>query len=214
MSYSKPLGDRERALEDLFFQKEEARAIEKLRERLNREVEFEHLANALGLRDSEIVNPLLKLGLREESVTALIMAPLVCVAWADRTLDNEERKELLKAEAELGISPDSAAAELLTTWLDHAPAETLLDTWVAYVKELPNSLHPDDLTRVRNDILSWSWRIAYSLEKSFLRGGASCEAERAVIERIEEALGAPSKSKPDADGPKSSGVDEIIRTMT
>ena len=133
MSYTKPLAERERALEDAFFRKESERLLAAMRERKSHEAQKEALSEVLGLRDERIIEPLLDLGIREENVTALVMAPLVAVAWADRTLDNEERYTLLEAENDLGIDPKSAAGELLAVWLSHRPHENLIDAWAAYV---------------------------------------------------------------------------------
>lgn len=188
MSGSGPLSEREKALEDLFFRKESERLLEAMRTRKSREEKFEALSSALGVDAPELINPLLNLGLREENITALVLAPLVAVAWADRTLYNTERRSILRAEDDFGIDPKSEAGRLLEVWLDHRPHESLLDAWAAYVGELCRVLEPDERTQLRNDIVSRSHRIARAVEKSFLRGGGPTEAERTTLEKIEAAF--------------------------
>jgi hypothetical protein len=208
MSFSRPLADRQRALEDAFFRKESERLLAAMRERETREAQFDRLSVVLGVRDAEVINPLLDLGLKEESVTALVMAPLVAVAWADRNLDNEERHLLLQAKSDFGIAPDSEAGQLLRVWLEHRPHEHLIDAWSAYVGELCKALAPAESARLREDIVSWSRRIAGALEKSFLRGGGPAKEERAVLEKIEQAF-----ANAGTDG-KRGGADDVISSMS
>jgi hypothetical protein len=216
MSYTKPLAERERALEEAFFRKESERLLAAMRERKSREARIEALSAVLGLRDERIIEPLLDLGIREENVTALVMAPLVAVAWADRTLDNEERYYLLEAENDLGIDPKSAAGELLAVWLSHRPHENLIDAWAAYVKELCRVLEPAERARLHEDVSSWSWRIARAIEKSFLRGGGPSDAERAVLDRIEEAfqVEAEREEKENTSGDRPDKLDRAITSMS
>ena len=188
MSRSRPLSEREKAFEDLFFREESERLVEAMRARKSRKEQFAALSGALGVDAPELINPLLELDLREKNVTALVLAPLVAVAWADRMLDNEERRSILKAEDDFGIDPKSEAGLLLEVWLDHRPHESLLDAWAAYVGELCRVLEPDERTRLRNEIVSRSRRIARAVEKSFLRSGGPTEAEKAVLEKIEAAF--------------------------
>ena len=216
MPYTKPLAERERALEDAFFRKESERLLAAMRERKSREAQIEALSGVLGLRDERIIAPLIELGIREENVTALVMAPLVAVAWADRTLDNEVRYNLLEAENDLGIDPKSPAGELLSVWLSHRPHENLIDAWSAYVKELCRVLEPAERARLREDVSSWSWRIARAIEKSFLRGGGPSEAERAVLDRIEAAFRVDGEQGEDesASQQKPDKLDRAITSMS
>ena len=188
MSRSGPLSEREKAFEDLFFRKESERLVEAMRARKTREEQFAALSGVLGVEAPELINPLLDLDLRGENVAALVLAPLVAVAWADHTLDDEERRSIMKAKDDFGIDPESDAGQLLLLWLDHRPHESLLDAWAAYVGELCRALGPDERTQLRNDVIARSKRIASAVEKSFLRSGGPTDAENAVLERIEAAF--------------------------
>lgn len=212
MSYTRPLAERERVLEEAFFRKESERLLADMRTRNTRQAQFEALSRVLGVRDARILNPLLDLGLQEESVTALVMAPLVAVAWADRNLDNEERRTLLQAENDFGIDPESEAGKLLSVWLDHRPHANLIDAWAAYVAELCRVLPDGERARLRADVVNWSWRIAHALEKSFLRGGAPSRAERAILDRIEDAF--RIEGDHDSSRLKSSRLDRAITSMS
>ncbi len=188
MSYTRPFGSRERALEEAFFRKESDRLIEAMRAKKTREKEFEALSRSIGMSDPEIIDPLLDLGLRETNVTALVMAPLIAVAWADHKIESDERRLIDESADALGIEHSGEGGELLEIWLNHRPDESLLDAWVAYVHELRKVLGEEATRRLRDDLLARSKRIARSLKKSLLRGGGPTPAEVEVIERIEAAF--------------------------
>lgn len=219
MSYAKPLAHRERALEDAFFQKEDQRLLLELRSRASQKARCEELATALGVEDSAIIEPLVKLGLRDENVTALMMAPLVALAWADQTLDNDERRMLLEAESVLGIEPDSGADHLLNAWLDEPPSKMLLDTWCAYVAELRQIISPSDYERLHGQIRKLAGEIATAIEKSFLRSGGPTRREREVLTRIEEAFAqdgdkVPKSLHEQALASGRSTIDDALRAMS
>lgn len=189
MSRTNPLAERERALEDLFFKKENERLIEAMRARKSREAQFDALSNALGVKSPALIDPLLDLGVREENVTALVLAPLVAVAWADHELHDDERRALLKAEHDFAIEPESDAGQLLDHWLHHRPHESLLDAWAAYVRELCQVLPAEEKERLREDVLTRARDILDTFENSLQRGGGPSEPEKQAIAKIEAAFG-------------------------
>lgn len=218
MSYAKPLVERERALEEAFFRRENARLLEEMRARRSRAEQFDALSAALGVRQAKIIDPLLDMGLREENVTALVMAPLVAVAWADRRLDDDERRLLIEAEQEHGIEPDSEAARLFDHWLEHRPHPEMLDAWSAYVSELCRVLDARQREQLREDVVSWSWEIARAIDRTIREGHGPSRAERAVIERIEQAFGSDGGGDGSGGGGDQgrdpSGVDDAIASMS
>jgi len=179
---------REKAFEDMFFRKKNEELIEAMRARKTRDEQFAALASVLGVDGTTLIDPLLDLGLRGANVTALVLAPLVAVAWADRTLDDHDRRVILKAEDDFDIDPESEAGQILGNWLDHRPHESLIDVWSAYVVELCRVLGPEERVRLRNDIVSRTRRIARAVEKSFLRGSGPTEEEAAVLAQVEAAF--------------------------
>ncbi len=188
MAQSNPLKAREKAFEDMFFQKKNEELIEAMRAKKTRDEQFSALGSVLGVDSSTLIDPLLDLGLRGENVAALVLAPLVSVAWADRNLDNEERRVILKAEDDFDIDSESEAGQLLASWLEFRPHESLLDAWAGYVGEICKVLGAEERARLRDDIVSRAHRIASAVEKSFLRGGGPTEEALAVVARIEAAF--------------------------
>jgi hypothetical protein len=188
MSYSRPLTEREKALEEAFFRDQNARLIESLRVKKAAATQKEALAAVIGVRDESILSPLHALGVRAENVAALVLAPLVAVAWADHQLDAEERRALIEAEQHFGIDPDSESGRLLATWLAARPHESLLGAWTSYVQQLCRVLAPDERTKLRDEIVGRASAIARSFEKSFLRGGGPTRAEAEVLAKVEAAF--------------------------
>ena len=119
------LGDRGKSLEDEFFRKENARAIERLRELKERTTSRETLAKAIGITNEKIIDRLIELGIRPEIVSALAIVPLVEVAWADGSLDAKERQAVLERAEKSGIAPGTADHDLLHTAERKLPALVL-----------------------------------------------------------------------------------------
>ena len=208
MRHSNPLAERERALENAFFQKETERLLEKMRKKDSRDAQMKSLANVLGVDKAGILEPLLDLGLRESNISALVIAPLVSIAWADGQMDNEERRLITKFEIALGVDPDSEAGELVDLWLHHRPHESLIDIWARYVGELCEVLSDETCKKLRDDIVSRASRIARAFEKSFLRGGGPTAEEKAVIRKIEDAFsGVPGSANRSQESPRTADLE-------
>jgi len=91
------LEDRGRALEDEFFNKENAKKIEALKEKLDEQRSREDLRKASGMTDDAVLDKLVDLGLSAQTITALSLVPLVTVAWADGSIQDNERNAILQA---------------------------------------------------------------------------------------------------------------------
>ena len=70
------------------------------------------------MTDEEIQGGLKSLGIGEHNVAVVALLPLVQVAWADGTIQQEERKVIREAAARLGIGP----AKVLEGWLTTRPS--------------------------------------------------------------------------------------------
>ncbi|MBZ0160816.1 MAG: hypothetical protein K8G79_11890, partial [bacterium] len=136
------LKDRGRDLEDEFFRREDQRLIERLNELKAAEMTREALAKASGITKTAVLDRLMALGIRAETVTALFMVPLVEVAWADGTLDAKERRAILDRTGDSGVSRGSAEYALLEAWLDRRPDPKLLTAWTHLVQGLCEQLGP------------------------------------------------------------------------
>jgi len=181
------LGERKKALEEQFFARQEKELRERVRRQAEETARREGLAAASGLRDPEVLDRLAALGLDGESVAALGLVPLVEVAWADRSLHDEERQAVLRAAEESGVAAGSAAHELLESWLEKRPGRELLAAWKGYVEALAAELGPEERQTLRQELLGRARAVAESAG-GFLGMGKVSDAERAVLADLESAF--------------------------
>jgi hypothetical protein len=134
------LRDRGRGLEDEFFRREDQRLLARLNELKAVETTRAALAKASGIADPAVLEALLALGIRAETVAALSVVPLVEVAWADGSLDARERGAVLEGAGQAGIAPGSTAHALLEPWLERRPDPTLLTAWIQLVRDIRDRL--------------------------------------------------------------------------
>ena len=187
MASDSPLADRERALEDAFFKKENERLIEELRAEREREAGRDALAEKLGLEGTAVLDSLLDQGLTAESATALRLIPLVAVGWADGEIDASERRVILESAREFGVKAGGAADELVSGWLDASPAPALLEAWNGVVSELCKGLDANAKNALREDLIGRARSVAQSAGGVF-GIGAQSGSEKAMIEKLEQAF--------------------------
>jgi hypothetical protein len=183
------LADREKALEDLFFEKENRRLVEKLKAEKEHAEARQALAQLTGLSDEALLDKLVDLGLRTETWAALTLVPLVEVAWADGSVDARERKAVIAGAEANGVVPGSASAELLASWLEQRPSTGYLDAWDATIKALCADLDEGDRNRMRDEILDRARRVAASAGGFLGLGGKISSAEQRVLDALATAFG-------------------------
>jgi hypothetical protein len=125
---------REHALEASYFQRQDARLIEKLR----RNAELDEIAAAL-VEKLHVDNPDLlvrarHLGITAETAPALFLAPLVQVAWAEGSVGAAECKAVLRQARGRGLGPSSTAYHQLQEWLRNRPPEAIFTTALEVIR--------------------------------------------------------------------------------
>jgi hypothetical protein len=175
---------RGKALEAAFFQKEDARAIEGLR----RHSLEDRLGRVTGIQDSAALEFLVRQGIREETLPALLLVPLVVVAWADERTTALERLEIHAQARSLGIEPDSEAHRLLEIWLKQQPEPALLEAWERYAEALAAALDAEQREELRDEVLRHAREVA-AADGGVLRLGRRISgAERKMLERLGRAF--------------------------
>ena len=184
-----PLDDRKNALEEEFFRKENAAVIARLRATQERGQQREAMAAASGITDEAVLDRLIDQGLNAASSAAVALVPLVAVAWADRKLDESERRAVLAEAASSGLGAGTAGYELLEGWLRQAPPPSLLATWVEYAQALASNMEAGDRQTFRDTLLTRAKAVATAAGGGFAGLGSKVSgAEQAVLRTIEEAL--------------------------
>ena len=182
------LRDRGRSLEDEFFRREDKRLLAKLSELKAAEMNREALARATGITTPEVLDKLLGLGVRAETVAALSIVPLVEVAWADGSLDPKERRAVLDRARDSGVAPGSTAQTLLEAWLDRRPDPKLLDAWTHMVRGIRDQLGPDEAARLEAGLLGQARAVASASGGVLGMGAKVSGAEAAMLARLESAF--------------------------
>jgi len=122
------LKERERGEETDYFRRADAKLIEKMRARAQLSEIAQALADKLRVDDPELLRRVAELGLDRETGTAILVAPLVQVAWADGHVSEAERSIVLELAASRGLVAGMPAHDKLLGWLRERPSDALFET--------------------------------------------------------------------------------------
>jgi hypothetical protein len=129
---TKPLSDllkeRERGAEAAYFNERDANLVKKIRDRAQLHEVAVALAEKLRVDEPALLERTVSLGLTQETGAALLVAPLVQVAWADGEVSDHERTVVLELAAERGIVDGTPAHAQLVAWLRTSPGPDVFDT--------------------------------------------------------------------------------------
>ena len=136
--------DRARGEEEAYFRKQDARLIEKLRQK-TRFSEIAHaLAEKLHADEPALLERIQKLGVTLDTGSAFILAPLVEVAWADGEVSHAERDTILRIAEQRGVEPGSADYRQLLDWVAHRPSDEVFHTALEAIRIGLSVLPPDE----------------------------------------------------------------------
>lgn len=182
------LEKRRKALENVFFEKYNRQLLDQMREKHQHELDHDRLAKVCGVVDEQFLELLLDQDIQAESLAALLLVPLVVVAWADREMSPEEIQVILEAAHELGIEDGTPAIKLLNYWLVHPPTGKLVETWTSYANILCSRLEPDDRKHFCDNLLHRAREVAQAAGGVLGVGPKICKKEREALDRLAAAL--------------------------
>jgi hypothetical protein len=174
------LGDRKKALEESFFARENAKLLERMKVEKDTHETREALARVSGIESAEILEKLCTLGVDADTWTAVSIAPLVEVAWADGKIDDAERRAVLSGAEANGIASESPGYQLLESWLAHRPDGRLLEVWGAFIVGLCAELGENERKSLKDQILGRARSVAEATG-GFLGLGSKISNEEQVI---------------------------------
>jgi hypothetical protein len=122
------LKDRGRGEEADHFRREDAKLIAKIRERAHVDEIAKALAAKLRVDDAELLRRIRDLGLDQQTAPAILLAPLVQVAWAEGNVTDAERKVVVGLAESRGVTPGTPAHDTLLQWLQQRPSDALFET--------------------------------------------------------------------------------------
>lgn len=137
-------GDREKAMEEAYFRNEDARLLDKLRQKAHLDDIGQALAEALQVHNPELLLRVRSLGITLDTAAALFIAPLVQVAWAGGSVTRAEHEAVLRLARGRGIETDSPSYAQLNEWLEKRPSDSLFETAVEVIKYGFSVLPPDE----------------------------------------------------------------------
>ncbi len=182
------LRDRGRSLENQFFDKQNRHLLEDLKSAQQRGEDRAELARACGVADERVLDLLLDGGVGAETLPALVLVPLLLVAWADKELARAERDVILEAAVEFGIQADTPAYKLVEQWLTVRPPDTLVQAWHDYVDILRQVLQPADRDEFCESIMRRATDVAKAAGGVLGIGPKTSQQERAVLDHLSRAF--------------------------
>lgn len=144
--------DRERANEAAYFRQQDARLLETLRQRAPLDEIAKALGEKLQVDNPELLERVRQLGLKPETAPALLLAPLVQVAWAEGSVTSKEADTVLRLIQQRGIEADTPPFGQIIKWLESRPSDELFDTAVEVIKYgfsvLPDAEKEDRIKKI------------------------------------------------------------------
>jgi tellurite resistance protein len=177
-----------KTLEDAFFAREDARLLQKLRERAQQQERRAAMREVVRVDDDALIDHLIELGLQPETVLALQLVPLAAMAWADGQMEPRERDAVLKAAAGQGIAPDGVAGQMLGSWLSQPPGPDLVDAWKRHMRALWPSLSPKERDEIRASAIERARSVAEAAGGFLGLTSKISPKEKAVLDELARIL--------------------------
>ena len=181
------LGKRNRSLEDMFFYEQDRRIIEQRKKLQKMQETKENLAKISGIQDDAVLEKLVALDIRPETLATLIGIPLIEIAWADGRMDEKERKKLFEYAEKSGLRQKGLDSKIMSAWLKTKPDPALLDAWTQYMKTLSQQLTDAERKSFREELMADARSIA-DAAGGILGYGTISAAEQAMLKKLESAF--------------------------
>jgi hypothetical protein len=197
------LGDRERAIENEYFRRQDRELIAKLREEGRVERERQEIGDRLGSADDRLPAELQKIGFRADGLALLHLVPLIDVAWADKGVTGRERALVLALAERRGVHADSPEHDQLEAWLNSRPDQHVFDTAYEAIQLLLAHDTEGRRATTRQELVRMSTQVAEATG-GILGMVPVSKGERECLDRISEML--TTKGDDPTDEPSQSSV--------
>lgn len=176
-----------KTMEDAFFFEQDRRLQEKRRQIREMQETKANLAQVSGIRNDQVLDQLLALGIRPETLATLFAIPLIEVAWADGEMQEPERDRLIEYAEKAGLRRKGLDRDILLVWLRRKPAPALLEAWEQYIRALGRELGEAERRALRDEVLKDARSIAEAAGGIFGLGAVSADEQR-MLQRLEAAF--------------------------
>ena len=136
--------DREKAMEANYFRQQDAKLLEKLRQKAPLDEIAAALREKLQIDNPDLLQRVRDQGVTPDSAPAFFLLPLVQVAWAEGNVSRREHDTVLRLAVGRGVEEGSAAYAQLERWLDARPDDALFDVSVEVLKYSYGVLPPKE----------------------------------------------------------------------
>jgi hypothetical protein len=184
--------DRAKALEGNYIRQQDAKLIERLRNKATLGEIAAALAEKLQVDNPELLARARALGATAETAPAFFSAPLVQVAWAEGAVSSREQETVLRLARERGIEEGSPAYAQLIEWLKVRPSDALFDTAVDILKVglavLPFKEREERIRRLIDACHKVAEASGGKLTKQFGLGDGVSRREASTLDMINKNL--------------------------
>jgi hypothetical protein len=178
----------QKKLVDAVFFEQDQELRKRFRERLERLDQRTQLAQVSGIHDEVELDRLIELGIGPETLAAMAIVPLVYVAWADKQVQPRERKVIIEAAEAAGIPSSDGRYPLLDYWLNKRPDANMIDAWKHHIKSLCERITPDEVDKLKRDLLDLAEKVAQAAGGVFGFGEKVSPAERRALDELKKAF--------------------------
>jgi hypothetical protein len=181
-------GERRKALEEEFFRRQDAALIARRRTEEEQRAARAALAAAARITDDGLLDQLVALGIRADTLIVLSLVPLVEVAWADGKLEDAEKQAILVAARAAGLEETSTGHRLLDNCLSERPQAQLRNLWREYVRSVCARLSPEERESLKTDLLRRAHSVAEAAGGFMGLGSKVSSREEALLAEIAAAF--------------------------
>jgi hypothetical protein len=181
-------GNMSEKLDDLFFLKEDQKLIDQLKALKKFKETKEALSEISGIKNEHILQKLVELQVRPETLTSLSLIPLVEVAWADGNVDIKEKGLVLSCAIKMGFHKGGPDYEILSQWMTHRPSVELLDAWIHYIQGLCEKLTSEEKSELKKELIENTRSVAMASGGFLGLGNRISNAESVVLDKLESAF--------------------------
>jgi hypothetical protein len=184
---SENMEKRNRSLEDMFFYEQDRRIIEQRKKLQKMNETKECLAKVSGIQDDAVLEKLVLLDIRPETLATLIGVPLIEIAWADGAMDKKERKKLFEYAENAGLRKKGMDPKIMSSWLKKKPDPALLQAWTQYMQTLCKQLSEAERKSLQEELMADARSVAKAAGGILGCGSISAE-EKAMLDKLEFAF--------------------------
>ena len=134
--------DRGNAFEEQWANAQDEELVKKMRAKARLEEIADSLAKVLQVEHPGLLQRVVDLGVTLETGAALLLAPLVQIAWAEGKVTEDERATVLRLARGRGLDESSPAYAQLGQWLDERPSDDLFDVAIEVLQTAFGGLTP------------------------------------------------------------------------